>query len=193
MVRHGRTTLNLENKYQGVNQSDLHSLGIEDIKSISQKLKVIIDNDVGISNLYCSPLKRAVQSAQIILEQLSNTQFNYSEAKELRERDCGMWEGLTKAQAQEKFPKVYKQYRFDKFNTRLPGGESIKDVHARVEPFVQSLVKDSIIVSHQTTIRVLIEIIIPRMKGSHSEIIVPHGTVIVCDKLTTRKPTLTYL
>lgn len=193
MVRHGRTILNIENKYQGVSQTDLHYLGMQDIASVACKLESLLRTNKDAKHLYCSPLRRAVESAHIIIDHLENIDIIYSEVEELKERDCGLWEGLTKEEAQAQFPEIYSQYRNDKVNTRLPNGESIKDVQCRVVPIVKSLENGMILVSHQTTIRVLIEAFFPEFHDKHSEINIPHGSVIVCDKLSTRNPTLSYI
>ena len=63
LVRHGQTDWNLEGRYQGRIDIKLNSKGIEQAKEIKEKLK-----EIKFDKVFSSPLKRALETAQIITD-----------------------------------------------------------------------------------------------------------------------------
>merc|ERR1719245_129153 len=72
VVRHGQTEWNLVHRLQGQGNSELTNKGISGAKHVGKKLYWLHKNDRKIDSVYCSPLKRAQQTAQIIMEQFTN-------------------------------------------------------------------------------------------------------------------------
>ena len=60
IVRHGQTDSNLAGVYNYLNE-DINENGIEQAKNLSEKIK-----DLDYELIYCSPLKRAMHTANII-------------------------------------------------------------------------------------------------------------------------------
>lgn len=84
-VRHGQTDWNLHNKMQGKTDIALNENGRQQAKITKEKLK-----DVPITRIYCSPLARAKETAQIINE---NWGLDILEEERIKERDFGVYEG----------------------------------------------------------------------------------------------------
>ncbi|NQY94825.1 MAG: histidine phosphatase family protein [Campylobacteraceae bacterium] len=87
LIRHGETTWNLENRWQGSKNSDLTPLGITQV----EKTKVNLSN-IKIDYAYVSPSKRAQDSMKILL---SHTNIKAIVLNDLREITLGSWEGKT--------------------------------------------------------------------------------------------------
>ena len=85
IVRHGKTNWNTEKKAAGLTNVELNDEGIEQAKQLSDKLK-----DTHIDAIVCSPLIRAVKTAEIINE---NHHLNILIDDEATERNLGIYEG----------------------------------------------------------------------------------------------------
>jgi len=152
-VRHGVTTWNLEGRRQGTHDFELTEDGISQAKMIGETLASL---NVPFKIIYTSPLKRAVQTAQIIANRLGLQTTIY---QQLHELDFGCWTGLTQTEIEERYSELLKERERDKWNFRLPGGESYCDGYTRVLPFLNEVVNlgsNCIVVSHSTIGRIMI-------------------------------------
>ena len=146
LIRHGQTQGNILNE-QGINlftgalnnkYTDLTEKGIEAAK----KLK---DNPIikEISKVYCSDLKRAIDTAK-----LAKPGYELHIDKRLRERSLGDFEGKYPEDLEdhENYKKYfadenYKKFRRD-FIQKAPNGENYTDVIERTKDFLDSLKMD---------------------------------------------------
>lgn len=123
VLRHGETAFNIEHRYLGALDPELTERGIEQ----AQQLARILPDD--IQHILCSPLLRARQTADIIA-QAGNTKAKVVSA--FRERDVGVFEGLTQAQAQQRHPDLWARNITRRWNEAPTGGETIEVVALRV-------------------------------------------------------------
>ena len=89
VVRHGQTEWNVLKKMQGSADIPLNERGLEQAKQTRVNL-----NDCDYDMIFCSPLIRAKQTANIINED-KNLDIVYDER--LKERNYGEFEGVSKA------------------------------------------------------------------------------------------------
>ena len=87
VVRHGQTDWNVAGKCQGRTDIELNNTGIEQAKNTKEQLK-----NYNIDLIICSPLKRAIKTAEILNEE---TKCNMIVDERLIERGCGEVEGTT--------------------------------------------------------------------------------------------------
>ena len=87
VVRHGQTDWNVAGKCQGRTDIELNNTGIEQAKNTKGQIK-----KYNIDLIICSPLKRAIKTAEIINEE---TKCNIIIDERLIERGCGEVEGTT--------------------------------------------------------------------------------------------------
>ena len=108
----------------------------------------------GISKVYSSPLRRAVESARL----LAGMEPEAVDA--FRELDLGAWEGLTGAEARDGWPEIYEARGLDFAGVPPPGGESLRDLAARVWPAWDRLAaspeREILVVAHQAVNRVIL-------------------------------------
>ncbi len=110
--------------------------------------------------IFSSPYTRTRETTEILLNSANfkHTQLVYDER--LRERELGIFDGLTKLGAMQKYPaECTKREHYGKFYYRPVGGENWADVALRVRSFWQDLRQDFtdeniIIVTHEVVIRV---------------------------------------
>jgi broad specificity phosphatase PhoE len=124
LVRHGQTDWNLEGRFLGQADQPLNKNGVAQAEEVAhffsqKKIKVI----------FCSDLKRAVQTASIIA-QVAGLQVIVD--PRLREICQGVLEGKIFSTIQEIYPDIVALRRNDPLNVRAPGGETIPEVSRRV-------------------------------------------------------------
>jgi broad specificity phosphatase PhoE len=97
LARHGETALNSEKRIQGRSDAGLSPQGIRQADALGQSLA-----GLELHAIYCSDQKRARQTA----ERIAAFQHGSPVIGEprLREIDFGLWEGLTLAEVQTKYP-----------------------------------------------------------------------------------------
>lgn len=111
---------------------------------------------VSWSGCFCSPLKRAKETAEITCR---NTACTPVETHELIEIDLGEWDGRSKSDIMSKYPDIFAEREKDLLKFRYPGGESFVDLEARAVPFLLSLCRKEgrrLVVSHAGVYRVLL-------------------------------------
>jgi broad specificity phosphatase PhoE len=97
LARHGETALNSEKRIQGRSDAGLSPQGIRQADALGRSLTGLV-----LHAIYCSDQKRARQTA----ERIAAFQQGSPVIGEplLREIDFGLWEGLTLAEVQLKYP-----------------------------------------------------------------------------------------
>ena len=125
-IRHGQTDWNLDEKMQGgQTEKDLNEKGVKQAIETREKLKNI-EYDI----LICSPMNRAIQTAQIINEG-RNVPIIIDER--LRERKLGEMEGNPITEKCEK-----EIWSYD-LNTKIVNGEDLYEFETRVLKFIEEI------------------------------------------------------
>jgi len=124
LVRHGETEWNAERRIQGQIDIGLNATGLKQAAAAGRWLKT-----AGIMALYSSDLKRARTTAEAIGTALGLAPVL---APELRERRYGVFEGLTYAEAQAKYPDGYAAFEGRNADYAFENGESLHVMFARV-------------------------------------------------------------
>lgn len=118
-IRHGETVWNVEGRMQGHLDSTLTARGSQQARALAERLR-----RESFSVLYSSDLGRAVQTAEAIS---LATRVPISQEAGLRERNMGIFEGLTREEVAQRFPVEYSDYRRLGHGYRIPTGESGQD------------------------------------------------------------------
>lgn len=160
-IRPGETDWNRDLRYQGWVAIPLNSYGIRQAQRLANYIR-----NIGVGALYTSDLKRATETADLLAEKLGSAPIA---DQRLRERDIGVWQGLTQQEMQLWYPAEYAQFVGDPDGYRVPEGESRKDVRERIlAAFNEYLAADKgetiAILSHSTAINALLAEIIPSIK-----------------------------
>jgi broad specificity phosphatase PhoE len=153
LVRHGATQLTAENRFSGSVGVELSDEGREQAARLGERL-----HRGGIDAIYSSALSRAIETANLIG---SCCGLQAIPCDALREISHGHWEGLTRAEVEERFPGEYESWEEDPFTYAPAGGETGVAVLARALPALREIVTKHqgqrvLIVSHKATIRILI-------------------------------------
>ena len=167
LIRHGQSEWNKLNLFTGFKNIELSEQGIEEANKAGQNFKNL---DIKFNIVFTSELKRAQETAKIILQNLDQWDFLNNEGKiisniNLNERDYGDLTGLNKKETAEKFgeEQVHKWRRG--YSDQPPNGESLEDVVRRVkkyfeeviQPAIQSNENDNILIAaHGNSLRALL-------------------------------------
>lgn len=90
----------------------------------------------GLEVVYCSPLIRAVKSAELIAAPHGLTPVV---EPELRERHFGVWEGLSFAEIKRDFPEAFTAWAADPVRFAPPEGESTLEVAQRGQAALEAI------------------------------------------------------
>ncbi len=149
-VRHGKTTWNAEGRFQGANgDSPLTIEGKEDL----QRLGVAL-SQTPFDAVYSSPLKRAQDSAAILMTTHSTDNTAIEVTKALEEWHLGRLEGQKITTMQGIYPKQIGAFyhNLGQFDHNVFAAESVYQATNRVCDFVKSLDPDKLqnvlLVSH---------------------------------------------
>lgn len=123
LVRHGQTEFNLEHRYLGALDPPLNDTGIAQAQRLRAQLPGSID--VVIS----SPLLRARQTAELLRHDTAPAAITDDA---FRERNVGVFEGLTQDEARTAFPDLWARNITRQWHAAPDGGETIDAVFARV-------------------------------------------------------------
>ncbi len=129
LVRHGATPSNEEKprRLQGCGvDTSLSPRGAEQAREVAAFLQ-----QVSLDAVFCSPLKRAKETATQIA---SAQNLEVSVVDEIHEVNVGKWERLDWPTIARDFPTEYAQFMEDSAMHGYPGGESHRDVADRVAP-----------------------------------------------------------
>ena len=130
-IRHGETEWNSQQRMQGHSNSDLSSVGQAQIQALGQWMK-----NVPFDHIYSSDSLRAKQTAEAI------TQFSGHELKidlRLREKNLGVFEGLTSEEARERHPEVFNLFKTAGSKYVIDEGESTQQLQDRALEIVDEI------------------------------------------------------
>ena len=134
-VRHGESEANLLHEFS--NRGFKHGLtdrGRQQTTILAQKLK-----GASVTKLFSSPLLRAVQTAEILANELG---VPYEITDALREYDCGILEGKSDPASWDIYMTVWHDWtQHGHWERRIEQGESFLDIKERCVPFIASLIR----------------------------------------------------
>jgi len=152
LVRHGLIRSNEEDVYAGRNSEKLTERG----KNRAEQLGLEIEG-WGIQLIQTSPLRRTVQTAEI-LNKYCNAEL--IKDPDLIEIDLGPWSGLSKDEVRRRYPDYYKTWIEHPEDFDQPGVESLESVKQRVvhcfERFLASERRIAAFVTHSVAVKVAV-------------------------------------
>ncbi len=131
LIRHGETVWNTERRMQGHLDSPLTARGLWQAEQLGERMQ-----SLPFTTLYSSDLPRAHRTAQHIAAVTSHAIVT---DERLRERNFGMFEGLTQAEMQAREPQAYARFMSRDPQYAVPGGESPAEFFARCRAALEEL------------------------------------------------------
>ena len=159
LVRHGLSEWNKLGQWTGQTDVELAEEGVQEAREAG----ILLKNEV-IDTVYTSDLKRTHQTFDGIKEGSGKHHLTHTAHKSLSERHYGIHTGKNKWQVKEEIGEEAFQAIRRGWDTKIEGGETLKDVHARVMPYYEENIKrdltagkNVLVVAHGNTLRALIK------------------------------------
>ncbi len=153
-VRHGETDWNAAGRLQGHIDIALNDRGREQARrnglAIAEKFP-----DIAGFDFVASPLGRARESMEIIRATLGLDPTAFRLEDRLKEVSHGDWEGSTGEELLERTPDLVAQRLANRWEFVPPNGESYRLLLDRVSPWLATVARPTLVVSHGGVGRVL--------------------------------------
>jgi 2,3-bisphosphoglycerate-dependent phosphoglycerate mutase len=140
LLRHGQSQWNLENRFTGWVDVPLSERGIAEARAAGSKLR-----GRRIDRLYTSVLQRAIDTADLALEEAGITGIPTVRDAALNERMYGDLQGKDKDEARREFGEEQVKLWRRSYDVRPPGGESLADTAARVLPYWEAAIRPALV------------------------------------------------
>jgi len=156
LLRHGQTDYPKNRYYDDkIEDPSLNLLGIRQAGLWVTQFK---KEPRALAAIYASPSRRTQETAGLASSGL-NLPIETEEG--LKERDFGVWGGLTSSEIQNRFPEDWAKWRSDTLGFTPEGGESLRDFSRRITEMMEALVSRHqnrcfLAVSHVGPIRMMV-------------------------------------
>src|SRR5215472_7832646 len=174
-VRHGETDFNVEGRLQGRQDTLLNARGKVQAKESGELLRDLFARDHRSASDFAyvaSPLRRARETMEILRGTLGLPPHPYDTDDRLLEIAYGAWEGWTLPEIEARMPELLAERERDKWDFAPPGGESYRELTARVGEWYASLRRDTVVAAHGGGVRALMALfnVLPKDEATHAQI-----------------------
>jgi alpha-ribazole phosphatase len=150
LARHGETDWNRARRWQGHADRPLTARGRTQAADLAARLA-----DIALDAVYSSDLRRARETAEPVA---ATDGLELVQLPELREVNVGSWQGLTRDEAEIRFPAGFERWR--EGGTGWDDGESYGEMSARVLAAVERIANEHrggrvLVVTHGGPIRAI--------------------------------------
>lgn len=178
LVRHGESTANRDNTYTGWSDVPLTDVGVMQAHHAGKRLR---ETGIQFGAVHTSVLKRAIVTANIMLDEINQTWLPEYKTWRLNERHYGALRGQNKDATRQEYGKAQVQKwrrsfytvpplltaaeldhdrRYMKYGPNIePRGESLKMAYDRIMPY-------------------WIDMIAPRLLDGQNQLVVAHGSTL---------------
>jgi len=124
LVRHGQTAWNVNERFRGREDVPLDEVGLDQAERTAQR----VAGQWRPVAVYCSPLSRARVTAEAVARRCGLPAQVHPGLVDI---DYGRWQGLTPAEARQRYPRRARRWYRGSRRARPPGGEPLSAVQRR--------------------------------------------------------------
>lgn len=154
-VRHGETDWNASQRYQGQTDIPLNDKGRGQAARNGKALAHYLGASAKDLHFIASPLSRTVETMQIVRQGLGLPGDDFDRDPRLKEQHFGHWEGIVWGDLPKLDPEGFAARKADSWNWSPRGGENYPALQTRVEPWLASLQRNTLVVAHGNVGRVI--------------------------------------
>jgi 2,3-bisphosphoglycerate-dependent phosphoglycerate mutase len=134
LIRHGQSEWNALGKWTGWQDIPLTDKGRAEAQEAAKALEAA---DIKLHKAYTSKLMRAQQTLEEVKKHLGHIDLETEAHEALNERHYGDYTGMNKWEVKDEVgEEVFTSIRRS-WDHPIPNGESLKDVHGRVQPYYE--------------------------------------------------------
>ena len=134
LIRHGETEWNVQQRFQGHLDSSLTETGLRQTEALGERFR-----DEKLDLVYSSDLMRTRKTAEALV---SGNGHEICFDQRLREKNFGIFEGLTVEEIQARYPDDFKAFRNGGSQYRIEQGESSLNLLERAREFLKEVLKE---------------------------------------------------
>jgi 2,3-bisphosphoglycerate-dependent phosphoglycerate mutase len=160
LVRHGESEFNKQDRFTGLKNPELTSVGVEEAMNVGQTLR---QRAFRCDIAFTSKLRRAEQSLRLILREIEATAVPIFEEDSLNERDYGELAGMTRNTARARWGEAQVHLWRRSYDLAPPGGESLEMTARRTLPLYERRIKplvtegkNVLVVAHGNSLRSIV-------------------------------------
>ena len=174
-ARHGQTDWNAQRRLQGQLDIPLNELGRTQSSQCAGILRDLLQrdgHDLAGFDYVSSPLGRARETMELVRTGLGLEPAGYRTDARLMEMSFGRWEGYTFEELKLREPESLAARELDRLGYVVPGGESYRQLAARVRAWYDGVERDTVVTAHGGVCRALMSEFgaVPNTTGSTGEI-----------------------
>lgn len=139
LFRHGETEWNAAGRIQGRLDSPLTTRGRQQAHAMGLALKATAGAACAQILIYASPLGRVRETVTLAAEAAGIDAAGCRFEDRLREITWGQWDGMTRAEIDQRTPGAMAERERAKWHHLPPGGESYDAAARRVRPFLDAV------------------------------------------------------
>lgn len=131
VTRHGETDYNVSGRYCGSTDVPLNEKGIAQAHELAGRVQ-----GMALDAVISSPMLRARQTTEIVCAAMH---MRYSIYEQFTERNVGVYEGLTREEAREKYPHLWNRQCARIPDDAPDGGETLRQACDRIDEGIRLL------------------------------------------------------
>ncbi|MBT3069372.1 histidine phosphatase family protein [Rhodomicrobium sp. Az07] len=153
-IRHGQTDYNAARRVQGWLDIPINATGRVQALRNGGVLNELISDKTRL-DFISSPLLRTRETMEIMRAAMGLPTAGYRMDDRLKEIGFGEWEGMTHEEIDAIAKDLHDSVQADRWNKAPPGGQSFRDYTAQVLSWLAELERDTVVVAHGGTSRVV--------------------------------------
>jgi broad specificity phosphatase PhoE len=177
-VRHGETDWNKAQRYQGQTDIPLNDTGRAQATGNGARLKDLLGSRAGDVHFVASPLLRTAETMERLRTAMGLAPNAFARDGRLVEQHFGHWEGQLWSDLPALDPEGVAARRADTWHWTPRGGENYGMVEARVRPWLESIDRDTVCVSHGNISRTVRGVLLGLDKSEVPRLEVPQDRVL---------------
>lgn len=177
-VRHGETDWNRLQRYQGQTDIPLNDTGREQARRNGRALAAHLGGAAAALDYVASPLSRTAETMQIVRVELGLDANAFRRDDRLKEQHFGHWEGQLWSELPTLDPVGFSARKADPWSWIPVGGENYDMVAARLRPWLETVTRDTLVVSHGNISRTLRHLLLGAERSATPKLEVPQDRVL---------------
>lgn len=133
LIRAGATDYDDQGRLQGVLDLPLSDRGLAEVSALAEKF-----DESALAGVYFGPGENLQQTAESLGRA---ARLRPKRLDDLRNLDCGLWQGLPAEEIRRRNPKVFRQWLDDPLTVCPPEGECVEEALARLREVIRPLLR----------------------------------------------------
>jgi broad specificity phosphatase PhoE len=164
LIRHGQTAWNKEERIRGQVEVPLDATGLAQAEQTAER----VVREWRPVAVYCSPLQRAVQTAQAVARRLD---LAVQPTAGFNDMHFGEWQGLAPAEVLRRWPDLAQAWLQSPDTITFPGGESLDGLRERSMAALRVIIarhpQDEVVVVGHTVVNRVVLMAVLGLDNSH--------------------------